>query len=79
MLDRLHVAFGELARTDDDTSYAASDAANDLSMSYTSMTGRRRPDADSSAGALAVALQHGLSAMPTSLTDPTGQSLLRAL
>jgi hypothetical protein len=79
LLDRFHVAFGELARTDDDTSTAVADAADDLSTTYTSITGRSQPQADDSAGALAATLQHGLAALPTSLTDRLGQSMLRLL
>jgi len=79
LLDRLHVAFGELARADDSRSTAAADAANDLSATYTSITGRSLPSADQSAGLLATMVQQGLASMPTSLTDPSGQRRLRLL
>ena len=78
LLDRLHVAFGELARTDDDSNTAAA-AADDLSSTYTSITGRSQPQADASAGALATDLSRGLAALPTSLTDQRGQNMLRSL
>ncbi len=79
LLDRLHVAFGELARTDNGNSTAAAEAAEHLSMTYTSITGRIHPQADDSAGLLASTLQQGLASVPTSLTDRLGQSMLRLL
>jgi len=79
LLDRLHVAFGELARTDEPNSNAAADAADELSDVYTAMTGRMRPHADASAGALASAVRTGLASLPTALTDLRGQSMLRSL
>jgi len=79
LLNQLHAAFGELMRTDADTSIAAANAADDLSTTYTSITGRSHPQADDSAGVLAATLQHGLAALPTSLTGKLGQSMLRSL
>ncbi len=79
LMDKLHVAFGALTRTDEDQSHVAARAAEDLSTSYASMTGRIQPLADDAANQLAASLQHGLSTVSASISDQTGLSMLRSL